>query len=69
MSAQIFVVEDDRNIQELIAVNLSRAGHRVQLAENGEHAVDLLRTSIPDLMLIDWMLPGLSGVDLARQLR
>ncbi len=69
MSAQIFVVEDDPGIRELIAVNLSRAGHRVELAEDGEAAVELVRKSLPDLMLIDWMLPGMSGVDLARHLR
>jgi two-component system phosphate regulon response regulator PhoB len=69
MSAQVFVVEDDPGIRELIAVNLYRAGHKVELAPDGETATDMLRTSLPDLMLIDWMLPGLSGVDLARQLR
>jgi two-component system phosphate regulon response regulator PhoB len=69
MSAQILVVEDEQAISELIAINLSRAGHRVQVALDGEAAVDMVRTSLPDLMLVDWMLPGMSGIDLVRQLR
>lgn len=69
MSAQILVVEDDRDIQELIAVNLSRAGYQVELALDAETASETLRTAMPELMLIDWMLPGMSGVELARQVR
>lgn len=69
MAAQILVVEDDPNIQELISVNLSRAGHVVQRASDAEVAHGLARAALPDLVLIDWMLPGMSGVDLARLLR
>ena len=69
MSAQIVVVEDDPGIQELIAVNLSRAGYQVQRAGNAEVAQELVRLSLPDLILIDWMLPGISGIDFARLLR
>jgi len=69
MAAQILVVEDDLGIQELIAVNLTRAGHNVRCATSGEIARELVFDSTPDLMLIDWMLPGISGVELARILR
>lgn len=69
MAAQILVVEDDAGIQELIAINLSHAGHNVLLASDGEAALMLSRQSVPDLVLIDWMLPGISGVELTRQLR
>ncbi|MDO9165415.1 MAG: phosphate regulon transcriptional regulator PhoB [Rhodoferax sp.] len=69
MAAQILVVEDDPDIQELIVVNLRRAGHIVQCAADSEAAHGLARAAVPDLMLIDWMLPGMSGIDLARMLR
>lgn len=69
MAAHILVVEDDVGIQELIAVNLSHAGHFVHLAADAEAALSLSRQSVPDLVLIDWMLPGASGVELTRQLR
>ena len=69
MAAQILVVEDDAGIQELIAINLSHAGHSVLLASDGEAALMLSRQSVPDLVLIDWMLPGISGVELIRRLR
>lgn len=69
MAAQILVVEDDPGIQELIAINLSRAGYSVRRAADGEVARAMVFESVPDLILIDWMLPGISGVELARILR
>jgi two-component system phosphate regulon response regulator PhoB len=69
MTAQILVVEDEPGIQELIAVNLARAGHQVQRASDAEAAKELMRASLPDLILIDWMLPGMTGIDLTRLLR
>jgi two-component system phosphate regulon response regulator PhoB len=69
MTAQILVVEDEPGIQELISVNLVRAGHQVRRAPDAEVANELVRISLPDLILIDWMLPGMSGIDLTRLLR
>jgi len=69
MGAQILVVEDDPGIQQLIAVNLSHAGYDVKLTADAESAQSLMREVVPDLMLIDWMLPGMSGLDLTRQIR
>lgn len=69
MAAQILVVEDDPGIQELIAINLSRAGHIVRCAADGEVARKMVFEAPPDLVLIDWMLPGISGIELARILR
>lgn len=69
MAAQILVVEDDLGIQELIEINLSRAGHVVQIAANAEMGQGLVLEALPDLILIDWMLPGMSGIDFARLLR
>ncbi|MDP2824679.1 MAG: phosphate regulon transcriptional regulator PhoB [Sulfuritalea sp.] len=69
MPATILVVEDEPAIQSLIEVNLRRAGHAVQLAPDAETARRLVQEALPDLVLLDWMLPGMSGVDFARLLR
>jgi two-component system phosphate regulon response regulator PhoB len=69
MPATILVVEDEPAIQSLIEVNLHRAGHVVQLAADAETARRLVQEALPDLVLLDWMLPGMSGVDFARSLR
>lgn len=69
MSANILVVEDEPAIQELIALNLEHAGHRVLRAKDAEQAQSLVRHALPDLVLLDWMLPGQSGVMFARSLR
>jgi len=69
MAVNILVVEDEPAIQELIAVNLEHAGHHVIRARDAEEALRVVRHALPDLLLIDWMLPGMSGVALARQLR
>lgn len=69
MASTILVVEDEPAIQELIAVNLSFAGHKVLRADDAEQARVLIDTELPDLILLDWMLPGLSGLQMARQLR
>ncbi len=69
MAAQILVVEDEPHIQELISVNLVRAGHQVQCVLDVESAQPLVQRAWPDLVLMDWMLPGMSGVDYTRLLR
>ena len=69
MPVNVLVVEDEPAIQELIAVNLEHAGHRVTRAKDAEAALGLVKSMLPDLLLIDWMLPGMSGASLARQLR
>jgi len=69
MAVNILVVEDEPAIQELIAVNLEHAGHQVMRAHNAEAALGIVKNALPDLLLIDWMLPGMSGVALAKQLR
>ncbi len=69
LGASILVVEDESAIQELIALNLSQAGHESLLAADAQEALDRVRESLPDLILIDWMLPGMSGIDLVRRLR
>jgi two-component system, OmpR family, phosphate regulon response regulator PhoB len=69
MSSDILVVEDEPAIQELIAVNLEHAGHRVQRAHTAAEADALIREARPDLILLDWMLPDVAGTVLARKLR
>jgi len=69
MSSTILVVEDEPEIQELIAVNLSFAGHKVLRAYDVSQADTLIRAELPDLILLDWMLPGTSGLTFARRLR
>ena len=69
MSNNILVVEDEPAIQELIAINLEHAGHRVQRAYTAAEADAMVRDVRPDLILLDWMLPDIAGTVLARRLR
>ena len=69
MAATILVVEDEPAIQELVSYNLEMAGHRALRADNAEEALEMVRSEVPDLVVLDWMLPGLSGIELCRRLR
>jgi len=69
MPATILVVEDEPAIQELIAASLQHAGHRVLRAESAEEAAQRIDETLPDVVLLDWMLPGMSGIQYARRLR
>ena len=69
MSATILVVEDEPQVQELVAVNLEHAGHRVLRAATAEEAEISIRRELPDVLILDWMLPGESGVTFMRRLR
>lgn len=69
MQSTILVVEDEPAIAELLSVNLGFAGHKVLVAENAEIAQSIVEGQLPDLILLDWMLPGMSGVRYARKLR
>lgn len=69
MAASILIVEDDRAIRELLCINLESAGHHVIEAESAEIAEKLLKASLPDLILLDWMLPGRSGPQFAARVR
>ena len=69
MPANILVIEDEPAIQELLALNITQAGHNALRALSVEHAQELLRNTLPDLMLLDWMLPVMSGIEYARRLK
>jgi len=69
MSQHILVVEDEPSIAELLSVNLTHAGYTVSRALQADEALQLLRNTKPDLVILDWMMPGKSGVQFARELR
>lgn len=69
MPANILVIEDEPAIQELLALNLTQAGHNPVRALSVEQAQMLIRETLPDLILLDWMLPGMSGIEFARKLK
>nr|WP_283091234.1 response regulator [Gluconobacter wancherniae] len=65
----ILVVEDDPALLLMMRYNLEQRGYRVETAADGESALLALETSRPDAAVLDWMLPGLSGLDLCRRIR
>lgn len=67
--ADILVVEDQEDLAEVIAVNLRRDGHRATIARDGLHALHLIRTAAPDLVILDIGLPRLDGMSLLQRLR
>lgn len=69
MIANILVIEDDSALVELIEYNLTAAGYRVVTADSVEKGRILLLQTAFDLLIVDWMLPGLSGIEFCAQLR
>ena len=65
----ILVVEDDRDISALVERYLTRAGHAVRVVDSGDGALDEVRRAVPDLILLDLMLPGVDGLEVCRALR
>lgn len=66
---KILVVEDEQAIRDMVGFALSRAGFELVEAEDAREAQERLEDGLPDLVLLDWMLPGMSGIDLARRLK
>ena len=69
MAGRVLVVEDDEGIREMLKYNLNAAGFAVQEASDGAIGLRTARTAKPDLILLDLMLPGMSGIDFCRALR
>lgn len=69
MTARIMIVEDEEPIGVLLRYNLEAEGYQVETVGRGDEAEVRLREAVPDLLLLDWMLPGLSGIELCRRLR
>ncbi len=65
----VLLVEDEPAQREVLAYNLEAEGFRVQRAENGEEALLLVREAAPDIIVLDWMLPNLSGIEVCRHLK
>lgn len=65
----ILLVEDEKSLVELLRYNLEQSGYRVTVATNGEEALTAVADDRPDLVLLDWMLPLMSGLEVCRQLR
>ena len=69
MLANILLVEDEKSIITLIKYNLEKEGFKVFCAETGEDALKIIKEKIPDLVILDWMLPDTSGIDVCRQIK
>lgn len=69
MTPAILVVEDEAAIMELLRYNLERSGYEVVATESGEEALMIVEERHIDLMLLDWMLPYMSGIEVCRQIR
>jgi two-component system phosphate regulon response regulator PhoB len=69
MNANILIVEDEEALTLLLRYNLETQGYEVETIARGDEADTRLREGTPDLVILDWMLPGLSGIELCRRLR
>ena len=69
MGASILVVDDEPDLVELVRLTLDQAGHQVATAASGREALDALRRHRPDLLILDLMLPDVSGTEICRRLR
>ena len=67
--SRILIVEDDDDVRALIAHKLRRAGHDVSEAGDGLEGLEVARASVPDLVVLDWMMPKLTGVEVCAQIR
>ena len=69
MEHTVLIVEDEPPQAEMLSYNLQRAGFKVLIANDGEDGLGQARENAPDLIVLDWMLPGMSGIEVCRQLR
>jgi len=69
MNARILIVEDEEALTLLLRYNLEAEGYEVESVARGDEADARLREEVPDLVILDWMLPGLSGIEICRRLR
>ena len=66
---RILVVDDEEHILELLEYNLEQEGYQALKADTGEKALDILKKEEVDLVILDWMLPGMSGIDVLKKIR
>src|SRR5437870_13043438 len=69
MGARIMIVEDEEPLTLMLRYNLEAEGYQVEVAARGDDAEIRLKEGLPDLVVLDWMLPGISGIELCRRLR
>jgi two-component system phosphate regulon response regulator PhoB len=69
MLANVVLVEDEKSIATLVKYNLEKEGFKVYCSETGEDALKIIKEKIPDLVILDWMLPDTSGIDICRQIK
>ena len=69
MSALVMVIEDEKEIRDLVRYNLEREGYRVTAADDGEKGLSQIFASRPDLLVLDLMLPGRNGLEILREVR
>jgi len=69
VAAHILIVEDESALSTLLSYNLEKEGFAVTIAADGEQAMEILAEEPPDLVLLDWMLPHLSGIEICRRIR
>lgn len=69
MNKQVVIAEDDQALREILNYNLKKRGFDIRNASNGEEAMLLIKESIPHLLLLDWMMPPPSGIQICRQIR
>lgn len=69
MVTTVLIVEDEPEIREMLKFSLTRAGFEVKEARTSEMALQHLDSNLPDILVVDWMLPGMTGVELAKRLR
>src|SRR5262245_16528992 len=67
--SRVLIVEDERDISELMSLHLKREGHEVTVVDNGEEALRNLDGNSYGLLVLDWMLPGVSGLELCKKIR
>jgi len=65
----VLIVEDEASQREILAYNLEAEGFEVTRAETGDDALTLFEEAVPDIVVLDWMLPGVSGIEICRQLK
>src|SRR5687768_1465384 len=69
MGSKVLIVEDEKDISDLMSLHLKREGHDVTAVDNGEEALRVLDNNGYELLVLDWMLPGLPGLDLCKKIR
>ena len=69
MTPKVMIVEDEQPLSLMLRYNLEAEGYAVDAVERGDDAEERLRETVPDLLLLDWMLPGVSGLEICRRLR